>query len=60
MKYFIWRLLGQCFWIRRTSHYRAEGVGFYSEYEQRKKETRNCCIYRLIRKPKGGMEKCQS
>jgi len=54
MKYFIWRLLGRCFWIRRTSYYRAEGVRFYSEYEQRKKETRNHCIYRLMKKSEGG------
>lgn len=55
MLYFLWRLLGRCFWIHLTSHYEAEGVKFYSEYEMRKKETRNHYIYRLIRKPEGAM-----
>ncbi len=46
MKYFLWRLLGQRFWLKLRSHYRTHGVKFYCEYEMKNKETRNCNLYR--------------
>ncbi|MCK4794969.1 MAG: hypothetical protein KAV87_65175 [Desulfobacteraceae bacterium] len=58
MLYFLWRLLGRCFWIKLNSHWR-EGTGdnyvyYYGEWEQRYDEVRNNCVYRLIKK--GGVD----
>jgi len=55
MKYFLWRLLRRCFWIKLNSHFEKEGMRFYCEYEMRKKATRNHYIYQLIQKPEGAV-----
>lgn len=55
MKYFLWKLLGQRFWIKLKSHFEKEGIKFYCEYEMRKRVTRNHYIYQLIGTPEGGI-----
>ena len=57
MKYFLWRLLGQRFWLKLKSHYESFGINFYCEYEMRKKVTRNHYLYKLIGTPEGAVAK---
>ena len=55
MKYFFWKLLRRCFWIKLKSHYESHGTRFYSEYEMRKKAIRNHYLYKLIGTPEGAV-----
>ena len=48
MKYFIWKLLGRCFFINLLSHYESDGKKKLSEWEQKKDEIKNHRIYQLI------------
>ncbi len=55
MKYFIWRLLRQRFWMKLKSHYESHGINFYCEYEMKRKETRSHYLYKLIGTPEGAV-----
>ena len=55
MKYFLWRLLGQRFWLKLKSHYESHGIRFYCEFEMKKKVTRNHYLYKLIGTPEGAV-----
>ncbi len=47
MRYFLWRLLGRCFWIKLNSHYEVPFSRNYSEWEQKKDTIKNHYIYDL-------------
>lgn len=56
MLYYLWRLLGKCFWIKLNSHYLRKYPGqkktlikhYYSEWRQRKDTILNHKLYELI------------
>ena len=50
MRYFLWKLLGKCFWIKLNSHYAHPKTGqkYYGEWEQKKRRIRNNLSYKLI------------
>ena len=52
MKYFIWRLLRRCFWIKLRSHWGHPKTGkhYYGEWEQRKDKIRKYNAYELLGK----------
>lgn len=47
MRYFLWRLLGRCFWIKLNSHYKRNGNGHYSIWWQKKDTIKNHHIYQF-------------
>jgi len=56
MRYFLWRLLGRCFWIKLNSHYRTNEGMFYSRWEQKKDVTKNHDYYKYLKTLRGPIE----
>lgn len=50
MKYFLWKFLKRCFWMKHSSHWSHPKTDdrYFAEWEQRKNTIKNYLTYKLI------------
>lgn len=62
MKYFLWRLLKRCFWMKFSTHWSHPKTDdrYYGEWEQKRQRIRNNLTYKLVGAKNPGEQKCPS